>query len=84
MLESWELFLSTVLGKIKWNNPLGQISKLETWGRISLSETHFDVVCVNMALKSLKYSYSLYTALHCKYTFVWQTVLSEFIKKNFN
>lgn len=44
MLESWELLLPAVLGKLKWNNPLGQISKLETWVMIisQVSEMHFD------------------------------------------
>lgn len=42
MLESCELLLLTVLGKINQNDPLGQTSKLETLGTISqVSVVHF-------------------------------------------
>lgn len=43
MLETLELLLATVLGKLKRSNPVGQISMLETWGTMfQVSEFHFD------------------------------------------
>lgn len=57
ILESCELLLPTILGKINQNNPLGQTSKLETLGTISqVSVVHFYTAEILHILTVLTYS----------------------------